>query len=498
MEIEYTNERCPFIEKFLIQNELEIDNLQSFTPCIDQKVDTKVTKWTSIQLEKRIFKVTSRKDYRGIIKDSHKKEYETHFHIKCTPILEPSCLCRNEYTSFLYHHWLPTHNKNKFVNLFHKVNNNRNSAYIDTLCSIFLNKLSCLNYTPHFGEIYGVYSGIMTDYEEEITEDYESLKAERWFNKILNSGKYRVKTVSDKNNKILKKKLSSSELCDLDKYAIEIPKHSIPMKQDIDEDAKQYLIHPKIPVQIVFMQKFDNTFDHYVKQYIEEIRNTHNKYVQHIRKKLLMNKMTSWIFQITAGLCCANTHLDFVHNDLHVQNVMGIPTNQKYLYYNQNGIIYKVPTYGYIMKIIDFGRSTYVVNGKYYIGDVFDEDGEAGGQYTVHPLHKSSMTSQETINPNPSFDLARFSCSFIEDLDDELWPTENDLNDYEIGRLLNAWTINDVGESLMDIEGFELYINIARFFRKKTPESQIKEEVFKKYRTFDAIPDDSTLNIYLI
>ena len=87
----------------------------------------------------------------------------------------------------------------------------------------------------------------MTDYEEEeITEDYESLKAERWFNKILNSGKYRVKTVSDKNNKILKKKLSSSELCDLDKYAIEIPKHSIPMKQDIDEDAKQYLIHPKI------------------------------------------------------------------------------------------------------------------------------------------------------------------------------------------------------------------------------------------------------------
>ena len=47
----------------------------------------------------------------------------------------------------------------------------------------------------------------------------------------------------------------------------------------------------------------------------------------------------------------------------------------------------------------------------------------------------------------------------------------------------------------------DLYINIARFFRKKTPESQIQEEVFKKYRIFDAIPDfarDSTLNIYLI
>ena len=91
-------------------------------------------------------------------------------------------------------------------------------------------------------------------------------------------------------------------------------------------------------------------------------------------------------------------------------------------------------------------------------------------------IHYINLLTSKTINPNPSFDLARFSCSFIEDLDDELWPTENDLNDYEIGRLLNAWTINDVGESLMDIEGFELYINIARFFRKKTPESQIKRK----------------------
>ena len=33
----------------------------------------------------------------------------------------------------------------------------------------------------------------MTDYEEEITEDYESLKAERWFNKILNQANIELK-----------------------------------------------------------------------------------------------------------------------------------------------------------------------------------------------------------------------------------------------------------------------------------------------------------------
>ena len=66
-----------------------------------------------------------------------------------------------------------------------------------------------------------------------------------------------------------------------------------------------------------------------------------------------------------------------------------------------------------------------------------------------------------------------------------LWPTPYDLNYYDIGRLLNSWTINDMGESLMDIDGFELYINIARYFRKTTPKEQLLHEIFSQYKVLD-------------
>ena len=125
-----------------------------------------------------------------------------------------------------------------------------------------------------------------------------------------------------------------------------------------------------------------------------------------------MNKMKSWIFQICAGLSCANTEIEFVHNDLHIQNVMGVVTKDEYIYYKLDTMYYKVPTFGYVMKIIDYGRSTFTLNGKQYMGDIFDEDGEAGGQYTT----TSSQTTKE-ITPHPGFDLARFACSFVEDLD---------------------------------------------------------------------------------
>ena len=74
MEIEYTNERFPFIERFLTRNELEVDYLQSFFPCIDQKIDIRITKWTSIKLENRIVKITSRNNNKGIIRGSNGKE----------------------------------------------------------------------------------------------------------------------------------------------------------------------------------------------------------------------------------------------------------------------------------------------------------------------------------------------------------------------------------------------------------------------------------------
>ena len=55
-----------------------------------------------------------------------------------------------------------------------------------------------------------------------------------------------------------------------------------------------------------------------------------------------------------------------------------------------NDKYYKVPTYGRIYKIIDFGRAIYKFNGKQIISDCFYNKGEADGQYNFSILKKKN------------------------------------------------------------------------------------------------------------
>ena len=56
-------------------------------------------------------------------------------------------------------------------------------------------------------------------------------------------------------------------------------------------------------------------------------------------------------------------------------------TEKTFLYYKFNNIYFKVPTYGYIFKIIDFGRSIFDFHKKTFFNDNFSKHGEAEGQY---------------------------------------------------------------------------------------------------------------------
>ena len=95
---------------------------------------------------------------------------------------------------------------------------------------------------------------------------------------------------------------------------------------------------------------------------------------------------------------------------------MYIKTDYEKLTYKLGNEFYQVPTYGIIIKIVDFGRSTFVHDEKLYMGDVFRKRGEAGEQYTF-PYEEPSKQyfKHKPILPNYSFDLSRFACSFMED-----------------------------------------------------------------------------------
>ena len=88
----------------------------------------------------------------------------------------------------------------------------------------------------------------------------------------------------------------------------------------------------------------------------------------------------SCIFQVSFALAFLQKKYSFTHNDLHVNNIMFKKTDRQYLYYKFNNIYFKIPTHGYLFKIIDFGRCIFTYHNKTFFNDTFDKHGEAEGQ----------------------------------------------------------------------------------------------------------------------
>ena len=88
-------------------------------------------------------------------------------------------------------------------------------------------------------------------------------------------------------------------------------------------------------------------------------------------------------------------------------------TDKTYLYYKFNNIYFKVPTFGYIFKIIDFGRSIFTFENKLFFNDTFNKHGEAEGQYTYPNRHLLYTNfDKELIVPNYNFDLCGWQLQF--------------------------------------------------------------------------------------
>jgi len=84
------------------------------------------------------------------------------------------------------------------------------------------------------------------------------------------------------------------------------------------------------------------------------------------KEMICKEELKSIIFQLFAAITSMNKCLNIIHNDLHLKNIIYFQTNKEFLHYKINNKIYKVPTFGKIFKIIDFGDSVCYYNNKYY------------------------------------------------------------------------------------------------------------------------------------
>ena len=208
-----------------------------------------------------------------------------------------------------------------------------------------------------------------------------------------------------------------------------------------------------LPVQLNCIEMLNDTLDSYLEENVS----------------ISDEEWKSILFQICFGLAVAQKKFNFVHNDLHSSNIMFKNTNLEYLYFNFKGKYFKIPTYGKIVKIIDFGRATFNVGENIFFSDVFKKNGDAEGQYSF-PYNNSLNNCK--IKPNKSFDLSRLATTIIEHF------KENS----PIFNLLKLWASDKYGNFLMNYEDdFNLYKIIAKNVKSAVPKNQINKMIFKEF-----------------
>ena len=192
------------------------------------------------------------------------------------------------------------------------------------------------------------------------------------------------------------------------------------------------------------------------------------------------------LMQIVMTLATYQKTFAFTHNDLHTNNVMFNETDKKFIYYSFNKKFYKVPTFGRIFKIIDFGRAIYKFNSKLVCSDSFHKRGDAATQYNCEPYYNDK---KPIVEPNYSFDLCRLGCSlfdfFIDDIDD----VEAECKKSRLVALIVDWITDDNGRNILYKQSgidrypdFKLYKMIARTVHNKVPSQQLlKHAIFTQY-----------------
>lgn len=440
-------------------------------------------------------------------------------HRKTTMILSPFKWMRGDYGAM----GLPKPEE-VASDLQEKLQSPHTAGYVGALTSILLSESGCV----HFPKVYGVFVGLAGSHTIDISDDYEDLSERRWFDENLGKTfelKLRTPepTAEFRHTRGQRAGIHLGEEITLNEFQDLAPDHvsepntrrsiswSAPhtrsseseFLEDEEEDDDEFEIHScgcdsedededqglddegdeepfawatfkNVPVITTAMETCEGT------------------YYDLLDKDADPQKHAAWVAQIVFALAFAQRNFGFTHNDLHGNNVMYVTTDKEYLYYKHDGAVYRLPTYGYILKIIDFDRAITSVRligmkePRQFVSSQFQPNDEAAGQYNLEPFF---VQTQPRIPPNPSFDLCRFATSVFWDMFPD-GPT-HDSSTHPLFGVFKQWMTQTDGSSVLyrarnpdrhdRYHGFSLYKAIARYCKDSaTPRRELaKLAVFR-------------------
>ena len=490
------------------------------------------------------------KNQQGIIK-------EKNVFIKKAPLLDPYYYVMGKYDiddKELF--TLPIINKNENL----KINNPYNSSYVDGFFSFLTNQLHAQYKIVHGNEFYGSFVGYDMQYQFDVAEDLDYLIKSDFFiknqNKLFKIDDYssifnpklppitisteedHFATMSDieilDNGWIIAKKneeismLEFEPSIDINKETISLCKSSeysnstyssrsshttnsdkdgndmqisdnesdtsedIESMSDDDSESSGSSCQDKIsitlenfPIHLICTEKCDETLDYLINRDL-------------IKKEEWFAILAQIIFTLIIYQKCFH----FTHNDLHTENIMYVVTTKQFLYYKFNKKMYKIPTYGRIFKIIDFGRAIYKIKGNIICSDEFKTGGNAYGQYNCEPFLNSN---KPRIDPNYSFDLCRLACCIFDYLIDDLDDIPKLINKNPLVKLINEWCRDDNGllinykkNGKERYSGFKYYKMIASKVHKHLPILQLDRKEFKHFEVNKIVKGKDIMNIDIL
>ena len=448
--------------------------------------------------------------------------------IKYIPLIDYVKLLTGKYKKFDVYK-LPENDKepeNLYEEYIHSINN---YSYVDSFFYLLSSKLKDYGFI-HSLDVYDSKIELKDNFEIDITDDYEYICESKFFSenignmfyfknekiqKLVSNTKDPIKITDEKIElsyetidldyeiDILKNNIETNDISDLqcvencvvDESDVESDEESDEESDDeseedeseedenddesdeesldigsvsIDDDIEELkIVINKLPCQTIALEKCNDTLD---SLFENDIR---------------VEELTSAIFQIIIMLDVYQKMFDLTHNDLHTNNIMFIETNEEFLNYKINNKYYKVPTFGRIFKIIDFGRSIYKYNEQRLCSDSFSSNGTAYGQYNCEPFYNQN---KHKIDPNPSFDLCRLACSIFDFIVDD-YKEVNIYRNIPVYNMIIQWLYDDENKNILYKENgkerypdFKLYKMIAKTVHNHIPAKQYDNECFNPYR----------------
>lgn len=225
-----------------------------------------------------------------------------------------------------------------------------------------------------------------------------------------------------------------------------------------EKDNEIFLQYPNVPGYLLVTEYAQFSIDHLM----------YNKLITY-------DLILSLVFQVIAAIVTMKSIFGIKHNDLHFGNIMLSKTDEEFIYFKHNSVKYKVPTYGYIVKIIDWGRATYEFNNLKGLNNIYNAPGECFEQYIYERINNSGV-EPISVDDNDWTDIVMFSHSVLYEYQDYLKNTD-------LQKLLTK-CITSVDKEVLELKEFDwdLYLDITRYEYNITPNNIINNHVFNKFK----------------